>query len=665
MSISDRLAKLDRIQKSLPFKVGATILILLLAFGTIGYVMLDAASEPGDIRDRLGQVLDNAELAQAEAERAASEAGDEMLSSSQVDEVARIRSITDVIEASRSPVSLGIGLGLAASLILLFVWLGLGLTYLGVSLVIAAIGIPLILSPRTAALGYVILGGGQLVMSLAALLRAGSMMLSGAHPVLAIARNVLAEAVRMKLSLLFIAMLITGLAFMPIILNGEQPLRFRIQGFLQYANMITFGIVALLVLFFGVATVAFEQRDKIIWQTMTKPVPSYQYVLGKWLGVVVLAAILLLVSSTGVFLFTEGLRRTTAVGEIHAFQPMDESIAMTEDRMILETRVLTARRSVYPNLPFTYNDEQFDEAVQRRVEDLQRQGDFVPTRADRQKYREEAIRQAQTEYRSIDPIVEGSEEYLFIGLGEAKAQNIPLTLNYRVEAEGNRPDVFYNLTFLFSDTGTLEGPLKTGLGFTHSMNIAPRLIDQNGHLRFRLFNGALEQTPEGDIGLRPNTNSITIPPSGLEVSYRVGSFRGNFLRVQAVQWVKLAFLAMIAVSAATFLSFPVASLISIGVFFLAQSSGWVQGALPGWGTTTVEGDFDAFRFAIFHFSDFISGLFKVYDDLRPTERLADGRVLTWAMVARGVSVLGLLSLLIYGLGVYAFRSRQLAVYSGQ
>lgn len=663
MSVTDRLSRLDRIQKSLRFKIVATVVVVLLALGAVGMSSLNSAA-PGGVQARLGQVLEEAEATAAEREQAAIDAGIDPSQTASAAEVARLRSVTDVIEASRSPVSLAIGLGAAVGLILLFVWLGLGLTYLGITLLMLACGVPLLLSPTTAAFGFVVIGGGQLVLSFAVLLRAGSMALSASHPVTAIARNVLAEAVRMKLSLLFIAMLILALAFMPMVLNGEQPLRFRVQGFLQYANMITFGLVALLVLFFGVATVAFEQRDKIIWQTMTKPVPAYQYVLGKWLGVVTLAAILLLVSSTGVFLFTEGLRRTPAVGEVNAFQPADDEIAMTEDRMILETRVLTARRSVYPNLPFAYSDEQFDEAVQRRVEEMERAGDYVTTAADRRKFREEAIQQAQAEYRSIDPIVEGSEEYVFSGLGEAKMNNIPLTLHYRVEAEGNRPDVFYNLTFLFIDTGTLEGPLKTGLGFTHSMNIAPRLIDQNGQLRFRLFNGALEQTPQGDIGLIPNTNSISIPPSGLEVSYRVGSFRGNFLRVQAVQWVKLAFLAMIAVCAATFLSFPVACLISVGVFFLAQSSGWVQGALPGWGTTTVEGDFDAFRWAIYHFSDFISGLFKVYDELRPTERLADGRVLTWGMVAKGVSVLGLLSVAIYGLGVYAFRSRQLAVYSG-
>jgi len=659
VSMSDRLGRLDRLQKSLVFRVIASATVVLLGLGVIGYVFLDSAStDPGRVSTTLADRI--AEFEGLASDPATIEAGRD---SGLREEIARLRSIDDAIAAARSPVSLSFGIGLVSAVVLLYVWLGLGLTYLGVTVAVGLVGVPLSLYGPTAAFGYIITAGGQLVLSFMVLLRGASLLFSGSHPVLAIARNVLSEAVRMKLSLLFIAMLVLGLIFLPVVLDGEQPLRFRIQGFLQYANMITFGLVAMLVLFFGVATVAFEQRDKIIWQTMTKPVAPWQYVLGKWLGVVSLAAVLLLVSAAGVFLFTEGLRRTPAVGEVRAYEPMDDSQAMTEDRMIVETRVLTARRSVYPVLPFNAGDERFDNAVEQRIADEQRQGPFNPSPADRQRFREEAVQQAAAEYRSIDPRTEGSEEFVFGGLGEAKRDNIPLTLTYKIDAEGNRPDVFYNLTFVFND-GSIEGPRRTGLGFAHTMTVSPRYIDDRGVLRFSLFNGALEAIRTGGVGLVGNTNSIVIPPDGLEVSYQVGSFRGNFLRVQAVQWVKLAFLSMVAVCSATFLSFPVACLISVGVFFLAQSSGWVQGALPGWGTTTVQGDFDPFRWAIYHFSDFISGLFTVYHELQPTQRLADGRLLSWWMVGNGVAMLGLVSAVVYAMGVYSFRSRQLAVYSG-
>ena len=60
----------------------------------------------------------------------------------------------------------------------------------------------------------------------------------------------------------------------------------------------------------------------------------------------------------------------------------------------------------------------------------------------------------------------------------------------------------------------------------------------------------------------------------------------------------------------------------------------------------------------------VSSLFSVYADLRPTGRLVDGRLLSWADAARGVSVLAIASTILYFAGVWVFRRRELAIYSG-
>tara|TARA_R110000782_G_scaffold101029_14_gene187612 strand:- start:14467 stop:16419 length:1953 start_codon:yes stop_codon:yes gene_type:complete len=649
VSFSDRLGSIDRVQKSRPFMIAATVIVVLLAAGTIGWAYLQAATDPSGVREALATTPEF--LTDAE--------GNQFINPQRIE----LRTAADVISAARSPNSLTIGVLLAAGVVLLVLWLGLGLSYLAILLAALAIGLPMLLNPRSAPFGFVIIGGSQLTLAFIVLLRGASLLFTPARPVLAIARNVLAEAIRMKVSLIFIAMLIVMLASLPLVLNGEQPLRFRVQAFLQYANQFAFWITALLVLFFGAATVAFEQRDKIIWQTMTKPVSAAKYVLGKWLGVATLAAVLVLVSSAGVFMFTEYLRGQPAGGEVRPYEPRDASLTMTEDRMLLETRVLTARKPVVPNLPFDPAGTEFDRAVEQRIEGIQRLGDYTPSPADRARFRDEAVREAVTAFRSIDPNTERYQEFEFSGLQDAKRRGVPLTLRYKINAEGNRPDIFYALTFIFED-GTPVFRERTGLGFSHTITIAPEMIDDRGQIRFRLYNGLLSINNEGGIVFQPNTNSITIPSDGLEISYQVGSFQANFLRVQAVQWVKLAFLAMLAVCAATFLSFPVACLVAIGTFFIAESSGWVTNALPGWGTTDTDGNFQFYRWAIYHFAETVSGVFRVYNDLSPAERLADGRLLSWGSVSTGAMFLIVASAAIYGIGVYAFRSRQLAIYSG-
>lgn len=649
MSLSARLGTIDRVQKSRPFMIAASAVIVLLAAGLIGWFHLQAATDPVGIREVMAEV----------PEFLTTQDGRQVPNPDAI----QLRTLADALDAARSPASLTYGILLLTGVMLLFIWLGLGLSYLFITAIAVLVGLPLFLSPRTSPFGFVILGGAQLMLAFIVLLRAASLLFTPARPVLAIARNTLAEAIRMKISLIFIAMLIIMLAAMPLILNGEQPLRYRVQAFLQYANQFTFWVIALLVLFFGAATVAFEQRDKIIWQTMTKPVSAAQYVLGKWLGVATLAAILLLVSSSGVFLFTEYLRRAPAVGEIRPYEPRDASLAMTEDRMVLETRILTARTPVIPGIPFDRHDPAFDRAAEARIADIQTLGAYTPTEADRERYRNEAFRQAVTEYRSIDPNTEQYEVFIFEGLQDPRDRAVPITLRYKINAEGNRPDIFYALTFIFED-GTRIARERTGLGFSHTIDLSPQMINPDGEIRFQLYNGLLNVDPRGGLVFTPNTNSITLPPDGLELSYQVGTFRGNFLRVQAVQWIKLAFLAMLAVCAATFLSFPVACLVAVGVFFIAESSGWVIGALPGWGTTDTQGNIDYFRWAVYHFAETISSAFRVYNELQPAERLSDGRLLPWASVGASTAVIIVASAIIYGVGVYAFRSRQLATYSG-
>jgi ABC-type transport system involved in multi-copper enzyme maturation permease subunit len=551
----------------------------------------------------------------------------------------------------------------AGIVLILVVWLNLGLVYP----LLAGLGIGIFTLGQLLGFeltGSIIFGMITLTLVFMVLMRGFSLALSFAHPVLAIARNVLAEAIRMKISLVFIVLLFFVLAALPMLLNDNESLRYRVQSFLEYATGFTFLFVAMLVVFFGAATVSYEQREKVIWQTMTKPVAAWQYVLGKWLGVVTLAAILLCVSAIGVFEFTEYLRWQPAQGERTAFSPLNEEEGITEDRLKLETQVLASRVAIPPAIPFSFGDEQFDQAIQQHIENERRTNpDYSPDSAERRALRERMFRDELTQYLSIDPNAEQYETYTFGGLQEAKRLNLPLTLRYKINAEGNRPDITYLLTFVFED-GTILPPRRTGLGFSHYMTIPSHLIDNQGLLQFQLYNGQLVPDGQGYYGLQTNINTATIPPDGLEISYSVGSYRMNFVRVYFVLWVKLALLAMLAVWASTFASFPVACLIAGGVFFMGETAGFVQGSLPGWGKTTVDGDPSLYRSTIYYFADYVSRMFSAYNNLRPAKRLAQGELLSWGRVAGGLFTLGVATLLFYGIGVLIFRRRQLAIYSG-
>lgn len=647
--LSARLSSIDRFQRARSFKIVASLLVVLglltyAGFTVVGYTTSTGVEPevgiPEMLQDQNGNLIPNP-IAERDKQ---------------------LRSILDV---SKSPVDGVISVALITLFVLVVIWLGLGLTYIGTIGLIAIIGWPLYSygGGLWSSIGFVIIGMTTLMLSFSVLLRALRIVLGNAHPIPTIARNVLAEAIRMKISLVFILLLASMLAVMPMMLEADQPLRYRVQGFLQWSTSFSFWIIALLVVFFSAATVSYEQREKVIWQTMTKPVAAWQYILGKWLGVVLLAGTLLAVSGLGIFQFTEYLRSQTALGEVAPYQASEGRI-MTEDRMILETQVLTARRSVNPVLPFSPFDEQFDAALEAEVQkERQLQTDFNPSANQLAGMRMKIFNDAVTDYRSIDPVYEGYATFSFTGLSEAKRIGKPLTMRYKINAEGNRPDVFYALTFSFED-GSIIPREQTGLGFSHTFTIDPRFINEQGQINLQIYNGLLGQDRNGRIVMTPNSGTMTIPPDGLEVSYQVGTFRGNFTRIMMVLWTKLALLAMVAVWAACFTSFPVACLMSISVFLIGESAGFVQSALPAWAMDT-ESVVGVFRTGIYHFANGISKFFSVYHELKPTQRIADGRLLGWAQVSSGVLAMTFATGVFYLISVYIFRRRQLAIYSGQ
>ena len=107
---------------------------------------------------------------------------------------------------------------------------------------------------------------------------------------LAVAHTVVKEASRTRLSLVFIVLLLVALPLIPLWLDPDSPLRYRVQTFIARSMGLTFTLAACMTLFLACATVAFEIRDRQIWQLMTKPVNRFSYLLGKWLGVMAVSS---------------------------------------------------------------------------------------------------------------------------------------------------------------------------------------------------------------------------------------------------------------------------------------------------------------------------------------------------------------------------------------
>ena len=631
MSFSSRIAAIERFQKTRGFKIGASALVVVLAIGFISWYAVRVTS---------GQAAPAVELSEETVEV-----------------------LGNVLSGRASPALVAGGVSALAVVCLVAIWLGLGLTYLFLGLVAGGVAVPLLSFGATAVYGRLLLGVTALSASFTALIQLARLVLSGAGPVRAIARNVLAEAVRMKVSVVFIVLLILGLALLPGTLDVEQPLRYRVQSFLQYSTGGTFWMLALLTLIFGVTTLTSEQRTRVIWQTVTKPVAPWKYLLGKWVGIITLQGVLLAVCATGIFLFTSYLRMQPAIGEREAF--VAEAGGVSEDRLILETQVLTATRRVEPVNPYSPTDPEFLAAVDQYIDNARISDEnFAKDPAVKAKVRSDLFKSLVDSYRSIDPQRElAGETFKWEGLGAAKRRGLPITLRYRIDAEGNRPDLFYTLSFLLP---TAQGQVitrRTGLGMNHTISLSPDYIDDEGKFELVVFNGEIVNGANGPM-IQPNAATATFPPYGLQISYQASSYQANFVRVMSVLWLKLAFLAMLAIWTSTFLSFSVASLVSMAVFFMAETAGFLTKSVELYSVKDYEGHTVFLKVVVSWVSARVADLFGVYAHLDPVGRIVDGQLLAWSTVGYGAVVLAVVTGLLYLSGVAIFRKRELAIYSG-
>ncbi len=475
----------------------------------------------------------------------------------------------------------------------------------------------------------------------------------------AIARLVVDEAVRMKVSLVFMVLLMVALAALPGALNPDTPLRYRVQSFLQYGSSVSYWLIGFLVVFLAVGTVAFEQRDRVIWQTMTKPVATWRYILGKWVGVMGVAAVLFGVSMSGVFLFTEYLRQQPAQGEFEAYVPLDENIAVTEDRLYLETQVLSSRRSVGPTV-VAIDEEELEKIVDQIMRDEANRGPTL-TSAPRSREQIAAERREAFDraYFSIGPEDQQLETYYFNGLDEARALGKPMSLRFKGQFGANDPRSEYTLTFFFSPS--LPPVMRrVSADQTFTVPITPAAVNPDGTLALTIFNGRLMR----DGSRVPNAESVGFLPGSLEVFYPGDSYRLNFARSAIILLAKLGVMAMIGIFAGTFLSFPVAAMVAMGFFLGAESSGFMWDSLTYYSPTNAKGEVLWHRVVADFVTRPIAATLKVFSDIDPIERLVDGRVVSWATIAFSVTVTSLVSAGAYACAVFAMRRRELAIYSG-
>lgn len=480
-----------------------------------------------------------------------------------------------------------------------------------------------------------------------------------------VARTVIDEAIRLKVAIVFIAILLILVPMLPVLMDADDQLKYRIQRFLHYSLSLSTFLLSILTILLACRTITSDLRERQVFLSLTKPLSRWEYLAGKWLGIVLLNLLLLAVAGGGVYAFTKALA---------AHGPGDLGLAVDMyDRRAVDEQVLVARQAVMPQPPPTFDlAAQFNAEVERMREtggDVGEAGEPVPP-----KTAQEIMNRLQAKWHSIGRF--NTQAYVFTGLDAAARYGNEVQLRLKPRSSQSPPDGLVHLAMRINGRPWPVQPLADDN--VHVLSLPVALVDDSGTMYIEIANVNLSD-PESTLN---STVSFT-PGEGLQLLYRVGTFEGNLVRALLMIWLRLAYLTMLGLAAGTFLGFPVACLLSLLVFLIAQLSGFLTeslsyyAALPSdklpaweWLVTLIGSNWDKLMEGkIYDVLKVIVGLFgksavyivPSFSEFNPVPRVSDGLIVTRDMLSQTAWRVGVVWTGVLALGGWLiFRKRELA-----
>jgi hypothetical protein len=448
-------------------------------------------------------------------------------------------------------------------------------------------------------------------------------------------------AFRFRLFLVIAVLLLASVIGLPLLVKDDGTARGFTQILLTYTLTVITGLLGLSTLWLSCGTLARDIEECQMQVVATKPIARWQIWLGKWLGIMLLNAALLALSGMCIYglLYWRAARLPEA------------------EQKNLREQVLVARGSAKPQDYTAAIDAETERILQERLKANPELNHFADLAEVRRQIRE----QIKVPYQLVPP--DYSREWR-IDLGFAKnfLHDQPLQLRVKFNAaESVVPGTYLALWQVgMPETARLwrtQEPMSLASDTFHEFQIPPNLFDDNGVLTVVFVN--------------PNNTSLLFPlEDGMEVLYPQGGFALNFARGLGIILCWMAFLAALGLTAASFLTFPVAAFFSMSVLVVMLSgrtlaetveSGTIMG---GNAETGIMGHSiaDAVLIPLFKGCLVIINLVQGFS---PIDALSGGRSISWTELG---SAFGQIVLLLGGIigviGVILFNRRELATAQG-
>jgi hypothetical protein len=435
--------------------------------------------------------------------------------------------------------------------------------------------------------------------------------------------------------------LILAVVGLPLVIKDDGTARGFTQIILTYTLSAITALLGLSTLWLSCGTLARDIEECQIQVVATKPIARWQIWLGKWLGIISLNAALLAISGACVY----GLLQWRATK------------LPTDEQKILREQVLVARGSAKEKSFDAEIDAAAAQALQERLK-----ANPVTT-ADLPEVQKQIREQVKAELEVVPPGYTSRPWQIDLGFAKNYLRDKPLQLRVKFNAAQKSPTgTFLALWQVGGVPGATnlwrpETPMSLAPDTVHEFQIPPNLFDANGVLTITFAN--------------PNPVTLRFPlEDGMEVLYPEGGFALNFARGLGIIFCWMALLAALGLSAASFLSFHVATFFSLAMLVVALSGSTLSDAVDS-GTigvgneeTGVAGHSAADVVLIPMFKGMLT-VIKLVENFSPVDALSTGRAITWGELGLAF---GQIVLLLGGffavVGIIFFNRRELATAQG-
>lgn len=330
----------------------------------------------------------------------------------------------------------------------------------------------------------------------------------------AVARLMIAEGIRMKIALVFIVLIGMVVLGLPFSITGDSSLTGAVQSFMAYGLTATGVLLGMLTIFMS-RSLSDELVNQQIFMVMTKPIPRWQYIVGKWLGMTILNA---------AFLASSGL---TIYGMVHYIKRTHPPIDDRYDQAELDNEVLVARHALKTILPDFREDAELE--FERNVEEglYVNAPDFDP-----EMERTRLAKKHEARWRVVGPL--DARVFEFDNVLCDRSRGKWIQLRYKTDVSGYASDEIFRAVWVFGDAfkATPEYTARTRhvVGRYHTVRVPADAVAEDHTLLVRFFN----RNPfEGETQARNVIDFRASEP--VEVLFTVGSFEWNLVRVLTIE----------------------------------------------------------------------------------------------------------------------------------